>query len=141
MRFADPLDPTADELRCWARDPHAACPDEMPQDWELIVADWKRIDVILELASGSLPQQRWFLAVLYLLAGDCVRNERGSVNIPQLQTLLARLEDTDSEALSEFRERASELLADPSTFDYSLWCDGGYAYADRPAREADDVRL
>ena len=135
MQFADPLDPTADELRRWAGDPEAPYPHVMPQDWDLVVADWKRIDVILELASGILPKRRWFLALLYLMAGDCVRSEGGGVNTPQLRELLARLEDTDSTALARFRERASDLLSDPSTFDYWLWCDGGYAYG--PVRAGD----
>jgi hypothetical protein len=129
MQFADPFDPTADELRRWASDPEAAYPNEMSQDWDLIVADWKRIDLIVELASDVSPQRPWFLAVLYLMAGDCVRNEAGKINIPQLRALLDRLENTPTQSLRLFRKRALALLADPSSFNYSLWCDGGYVYA------------
>jgi hypothetical protein len=127
MKFADIANPTEAELRQWATDPHASYPDEMSRDWDLIVADWSRIALIAELAvDRSSPTQGFFLGVLYLMAGDCVRNAAGSVNIPHLRALLERLERTTSEPLRLFRRRAVELLADPSKFDYYLWCDAGF---------------
>jgi hypothetical protein len=129
MTFADIVNPTPEELRRWAADPDADYPDEMSQDWDLIVADWSRIDVIVELASDPACPMRWFfVAVLYLMAGDCVRNEAGHQNTPHLNALVHRLESATSEPLILFRQRALGLLANPSTFDYKLWCDGGYVY-------------
>jgi hypothetical protein len=136
MKFADAVNPTEAELREWAADPNARYPEEMPQDFDLIVADWSRVDLIAELAGDdSCPKQDFFLAVLYLMAGDCLRYPAGNVNIPNLRSLLARLENTASESLRLFRTRALELLADPSKFDYAMWCDGGYAYSRDPTGE------
>jgi hypothetical protein len=136
MKFADIVNPTEAELREWAADPTASYPDEMSQDWDLIVADRPRVDLIVELAGDeSCPTRRFFLAVLYLMAGDCVRNAAGNVNIPNLRALLARLENVHCGSLRVFRTRALALLADPSKFDYSSWCDGGYAYGRDSADE------
>jgi hypothetical protein len=136
MKFADIVNPTEAELRQWAANPNASYPDEMSQDWDLVVADWARVDLIAELAGDdSCPTSGFFLAVLYLMAGDCVRNVAGNVNVSNLRALLARLENTPSESLRLFRTRALALLADPLKFDYSLWCDGGYAYGRDPAGE------
>ena len=136
MKFADVVNPTEAELREWAADPNAHYPQEMSQDWDLIVADWPRVELIAELAGDdTCPTRGFFLAVLYLMAGDCVRNAAGNVNIPNLRTLLGRLQNTRSESLSLFRTRALALLDDPSKFDYSLWCDGGYAYGRDSAGE------
>jgi hypothetical protein len=136
MKFADIVNPTEAELREWAADPEADYPEEMSQDWDLIVADWSRADLIAELAGdAACPTRGFFLAVLYLMAGDCVRTGAGNVNIPDLRTLLARLETTPSESLRLFRTRALALLTDPSKFNYSLWCGGGYAHGHDPAGE------
>jgi hypothetical protein len=136
MTFADAANPTPEELRHWASDPEASYPDEISQDWDLIVAHWSRIDLIVELASDArCPNRGFFLVVLYLMAGDCVRNESGNQNIPQLRALITRLERPPSESLRLFRQRALELLDDPSKFDYQLCCDGGYAHqSDAPDR-------
>ena len=104
------------------------CPE---QDWDFIVADWANIDIITELASGDSPNQQWFLALLYLLAGECVRTEAGRQGLPHLQALLDRLEDTHVEALARFRRRALRLLAAPSTYEPSLWRDDSYAHVER----------
>jgi hypothetical protein len=126
MKFADAVNPTEAELREWAADPDADYPDEMSQDWDLIVADWSRVGVIVELAGdAACPTRGFFLAVLYLMAGDCVRTPAGGVNLRDLRALLARLENTPSEPLRLFCTRALALMADPSTFDYSLWATAG----------------
>lgn len=129
MKFADFQNPTEAELREWARDSGASYPDEMQQDWDLCVADWSRVDLIAELAADqSCPTRGFFLSVLYLMAGDCVRYPSGNVNIPNLRALLGRLDNSPSEPLRLFRTRALALLADPSTFNYEKWCWGDYAY-------------
>jgi hypothetical protein len=126
MKFANIANPTEAELREWAAIRNVRYPAEMPEDWDLIVGDWSRVDLIVELAADDrCPARTFFLAVLYLMAGDCVRTSGGRRNIPDLEALLARLEGTRSPRLQIFRSRALTLLADPSTFDYSLWCDGG----------------
>jgi hypothetical protein len=92
-----------------------------------MVADWGRIDVIVELASDrSCPSRAFFVGVLYLMAGDCVRTAGGARDIPKLEELLQRLAQSESHELRLFRSRAVELLKDPSTFDYNLWCNAGY---------------
>jgi hypothetical protein len=127
MRFEDVVNPTADELRKWAADPNAMYPDDMSQDFDLMVADWGRINLIVELASdSSCPNRTFFVGVLYLMAGDCVRTSGGTQDIPKLKELLQRLAQSDSPELQLFRSRALELLKDPSTFDYNLWCNAGY---------------
>ena len=111
-------------------------PDDM-QDWDTLVADWSRADVIAELANGSYPNSSFFLGVLYLMAGDCVRTPAGQANIPHLRALLAGLESATWPPLRTFRERAASLLADPSTFDYDMWCNAGYLRARQaPAGDA-----
>ncbi len=43
------------------------------------------MDLIAELAGDQCcPTRGFFLAVLYLMAGDCVRNAAGNVDIPNL---------------------------------------------------------
>jgi hypothetical protein len=128
MKFADIHNPTEAELREWAQT-DGSYPEQVEQDWDLIVADWSRVDLITELAADeSCPTHPFFLAVLYLMAGDCVRTPAGTANIPNLKALLERLENTLSEPLRLFRTRTLTLLADPSTFDYNQWCDGDFAY-------------
>lgn len=127
MRFQDVVSPTADELRKWAADPNADYPDDMSQDFDLMVADWGRIDVIVELASDpACPNRKFFIGVLYLMAGDCVRTSQGAQDIPHLRNLLERLSTSSAPELLLFRTRALALLKDPSTFEYNLWCNAGY---------------
>ena len=128
MRFIDVWNPTEAELREWAADPDPGNSEEMPQDWELAIAEWTHVDLITELAGdSSCPNRGFFLAVLYLMAGVCVRDRSGNSDIPHLRALLGRLEHTSSQPLGLFRARAEALLARPSTFDYSKWCGGEYA--------------
>ena len=46
----NPLDPTPEDLRVWAYTPDAEYPDEMPEDWDLMVAQIKNAPLLLELA-------------------------------------------------------------------------------------------
>jgi hypothetical protein len=60
------------------------------------------------------------------MAGDCVRTAEGTQDIPRLEELLQRLAQSQSRELQLFRSRAMDLLKDPATFDYNLWCNAGY---------------
>jgi len=125
MKFVDAVNPTDDELHLWAADPNAMYPHEMPQDWDLVIADWDREALIVALASDDrCPQQEFFLRLLYMLAGECFRTLGGRANIPRLQMLLERLASSNSPAMRTFRARAMQLLKDPSSFDRDYWCGG-----------------
>ena len=129
MRFNDYLHPTNDELRQWAYLPNPEFPEEISQDWELCFNDFDHAPVLLELASdANCPTRTFFLSSLYLLVGDCVRNEVGRKRIPDAEAFLAGVTGQLPDDVATWLARSRQLLNHPEMFDYKKWCLGGYAY-------------
>lgn len=122
--FEQPAAPTAAELRVWA-DSDAMQP---MQDWDLLI--WDNDDhagTFLELAAaGACRNHQFFLHLLYGRVGDAVRSGRVD---PSVLGLVGAASETGDNGLTTFARRAADLLADPSTFDYAEWCEGGLSRA------------
>jgi len=104
----------------------------MAQDFELLVAGLHRADIILECASDNqCPKQLFFLTCAYLIIGDAIRSQEDcSVFVAREKEVLAfirRAEKTGNVHLLEFSWRARDLIENPSTFEYDLWCGGELA--------------
>ncbi|WCN37018.1 hypothetical protein [Aneurinibacillus uraniidurans] len=126
----DPWNPTHEEIIEWAYDKDSLC----EQDWDLAITDMENADVLLSLASdSSCPSQSFFLNCIYLLVGDAIRSKK-SVN--EIIELLNRAEKINEPHIRKWIERSKVLIEKPETFNYELWCDGGFAYRiDNQARD------
>lgn len=124
VRFADPADPTAAEIRAWA-----ACNDLEPmEDWDLVLADLRHADLLVELvADEDCRSRRYLLTALYALVGTAVRDGFAAVPQPDLEAVLAKGRATGTAWLRTWADRSARLIANPTEFDYALWCAGGLA--------------
>lgn len=118
------------QLRNWAYHPEQFV--GMGQDFDLFVAGLHNADIILECASDNLcPKQLFFLNCACLIIGDSVRlHADGSAFVDQereVLTFVRRAEKTGNAYLLEFVWRARDLIENPSTFEYDLWCGGELA--------------
>ena len=126
ISFVDPWSPSEQELRAWAYDSASMCPD---QDWELAVAASGLWRAVLDFARDDhCPKQAFFLSVLYLIVGDAVRTGYVLFARDDVHRLLESADIASGSLVAKWRSRAIALMADPSHFDYGLWCAGGYAY-------------
>ena len=131
MKFKDAFNPTDEELTEWAFTEGATYPDEISQDWDLVITDFDRADLFIRLANDlDCPKRKFFLACLYLLIGDCERTEAGKRNIPQAKALLANINVTLVDDLALWQQRSLDLLDKRIKFNYQKWCLGGLAYRD-----------
>ena len=118
------------QLRSWAYNPDQFI--SMGQDFELLVAGLHRADIILECASDNqCPRQLFFLNCVCLIVGEAVRSQaKGSVFVAQEKDVLAfvtRAEKTGNVHLLKIGSRARDLIENPSTFEYDMWCGGEFA--------------
>lgn len=118
------------QLLNWAYNPDQFV--GMEQDFELLVANLDRANLVLECASDdNCPKQLFFLSCAFLIVGDAIRsNGDSSVFVAQEEEILAfvrRAEKTGHALLLEFVWRARDLIENPSTFEYDLWCGGELA--------------
>ncbi len=121
--------PTIDEIRVWAYDKN---PNYTEQDFELAVADIKFKDLILELANDdNCPNQKFFLSCAYLLIGDYVRVKYPSTTKGEIEDFLQQIKTyKNNKSFQLLYQRAIKLIKEPSSFNYELWCGGGYTYQD-----------
>jgi hypothetical protein len=121
-----PYDPRAEELFQWAYDATAA---EPVQDWDLVLEHCPYESLYMEFASSSAcPKQGYFLAILYLIVGDAVRTRYQTRSREEVETLLARAEQSFSSGwLQLWVKRSRELMANPESFQYEDWCAGALA--------------
>ena len=128
----DPLSPTADELRAWAYTPDAT---EPMQDWDLIILQHSGYRALMLdfAADRQCPSRTYFLAVLYLAAGDLFRSSAlpPEERRVELEAFARQARATGSFWLVTLAERIDALLAGRLPFSYDLWCAGKYAY-DQP---------
>jgi hypothetical protein len=123
--FADPWNPEPDEIRAWAYDADAMCPE---QDFDLALSWAGHEKAYLELAQHeACPKRRFFLGVLYLMVGDAVRTRFHVAPEPVVRGLIEHGNDYDHPEIRLWQERSRALLANRDLFDYDLWCGGGYA--------------
>jgi hypothetical protein len=120
----DPWNPTPDEIRRWAADPEALC----PEDWDLVIVGIGHDELLLNLAADeSCPKNYFFLRCLCLLVGDFVRTKGNTADPNHIEQLLRRAEEIGEPFVALWVTRSRELLAHPERFEYNQWCRGGLA--------------
>jgi hypothetical protein len=123
--FANPVDPTADELRAWAYHPEAVPLEAMPADWDLLLAGDTLVPTLFNLAMDrACPARRFALHCLYIYAADCVRPNATGQRKRRLKKFIERAEVGD-ESMSIWAHNCRVLTMHPELFDYEDWCEGG----------------
>jgi hypothetical protein len=124
--FANPVDPTAAELRAWAYQPDSIELGTMPPDWDLLVAGDHLIATLHELAMDrACPARRFALHCLYIYAADGIRTKFRSFPRRRLRRLVEQAEQEGDLLMATWAHNARMLLARPELFDYYEWCEGG----------------
>jgi len=70
---------------------------------------------------------RFFLRCLYLVSGDAVRSTFNTTDRRRLEQLVSQALGSSDPWVVTWARRTQTLVADPETFDYTAWCDGGLA--------------
>jgi hypothetical protein len=124
--FANPVDPTAAELRAWAYHPESVTLTTMPPDWDLLVAGDRLISTVFELAlDPKCPARRFALHCLYIYAADAIRTKFRAHPKRRLRRLVEHAETDGDDLLDMWAHNTRMLLALPDLFDYRDWCEGG----------------
>ncbi len=124
--FANPVDPTAAELRAWAYHPDMVKLQAMPPDWDLLVAGDRLVGTLLDIALDvDCPARRFALHCLYIYAADAIRTRFRAHPKRRLRKLVEQAEDEGDELLETWAHNTRVLLAAPELFDYREWCEGG----------------
>ncbi|CAM3282184.1 hypothetical protein [Stackebrandtia soli] len=130
--FANPVEPTVDELTAWAYDPVAG-PPQISRQWDLLLADDRLVPTILGFAADPVcPKRTFALHCLYLYAADAVRTRFRAHPRKLVKRLLDAAWDTGDPWVRLWVSNTKALSADPDLFDYAEWCQGGLAR--RPRR-------
>jgi len=125
MQFVDKYNPTDEEIRQWASIAGELYPCE---DWDLIIATPEREALFLELAATkTCPNRGTFLRVLYLIVGDAVRTSWRTRSVEHVAGMIGAGRGSGAAEVRLWATRSSELVAKPSRFNYTDWCDGGLA--------------
>ena len=121
--MTDPYNPIAEDIRRWAFDAEAK---EPVQDWDLMLSTVAQEDLFLELASNDeCPKADFFLALLYLIAGDAVRTGYRSHPRDAVESLLKKAEARyPKRCIYLWIRRSKHLMAHPEEFQYDDWCAG-----------------
>jgi hypothetical protein len=124
--FHDWANPTEAEVREWAFLLDEYYPSE---DWDIVIALDASLDhVFLELASDpKCPNRQTFLSVLYIVVGDAVRTKWSTRSEPYLRAFINSGLAHPDHQIQSWAARSFDLIANPSSFDYYLWCSGGFA--------------
>ena len=124
--FANPVDPTTAELRAWAYHPDSVKIQNMPPDWDLLVAGDPLIGTLLDLAIDvECPARRFALHCLYIYAADGIRTDFRAHPKRRLRKFVEQAEDSDDDSLATWAHNTRMLLARPELFQYHDWCEGG----------------
>ncbi|HZN71948.1 MAG TPA: hypothetical protein VFC00_09750 [Micromonosporaceae bacterium] len=124
--FANPVDPSAGELRAWAYHPDTVPLQSMPADWDLLVSGDRLVGTLFEVAMDpSCPARRFALHCLYIYAADGIRTGFRAHPKRRLRRLVEQAEQEGDELLSTWAHNTRMLLARPDIFDYHDWCEGG----------------
>lgn len=124
--FANPVDPTPAEMRAWAYRPESVPLQNMPADWDLLVAGDHLIGTLFDVAMDtSCPARRFALHCLYIYAADGIRTGFRAHPKRRLRKMVEQAESSGDEMMSTWAHNARVLLARPELFDYRDWCEGG----------------
>ena len=128
MKFHNAFAPSEEELREWASAPDAEYPEEMSQDWDLILAEISYAPTLIKLACEESPNRKFFLSCLYILSGDCVRAEVNNVVISKVRDSFNLIPDDAPDDIKLWQTRSDCLFNDPSLYNYNDWGWGNLAY-------------
>lgn len=124
--FANPVDPTASELRAWAYNPGSVTLGSMPADWDLLVTGDRLLGTLFVLAMDrACPARRFALHCLYIYAADSIRNRFRSGPKRKLRRLVEQAELHGDELMAAWAHNTRMLIARPALFNYHDWCEGG----------------
>lgn len=125
--FVNPADPTPHEVRQWAYQPDAVPAQDMPQDWDLLVASSEhlRATVVSLAYDPECPARRFALHCLYIYAAYAIRSNFRVTPRRRLRRMVSRAERDGDEAMRRWAHNTRALLAHPELFDYHEWCEGG----------------
>jgi len=123
--FANPVDPTPDELRAWAYNPDSVPLEDMPENWDLLVSGDRLINTLFELAMDrTCPARRFALHCLYIYAADSIRTNFKAHPRRRLRKLVEQAQMGD-EPMATWAHNTLVLMSKPDLFDYHDWCEGG----------------
>lgn len=124
--FANPVDPTPDELRAWAYHPGAVPLEIMPADWDLLLAVDSLAETLFELAMDrSCPARRFALHCLYIYSADSLRASSSGQRKRRLRRFVERADEAGDEPMIIWAHNCRALRTRPELFDYEDWCEGG----------------
>ncbi|HEX5543797.1 MAG TPA: hypothetical protein VFX60_19945 [Micromonospora sp.] len=124
--FANPVDPSAAELRAWAYQPDSVPLQALPKDWDLLVAGDRLIPTLFELAMApSCPARRFALHCLHIYAADAIRTNFRSHRRRRLRKLVKRAAGQGDEPMLTWAHNCQMLLTKPDLFNYPDWFEGG----------------
>jgi hypothetical protein len=124
--FANPVDPTPDELTAWAYHPDAVPLDAMPPDWDLLLAGDVLAPTLFELAMDrACPARRFALHCLYIYAADSVRPNSTAHRRRRMKKFIERAADVGDVSMATWAHNCRILMDRPELFDYGEWCEGG----------------
>ncbi|HZE38723.1 MAG TPA: hypothetical protein VE172_07905 [Stackebrandtia sp.] len=130
--FGNPANPTPEELRAWAADPHAGAPATSGQ-WDLLLADEPLMPTLVDLAADPVcPKRTFALHCLYLYAADAVRTGFRAHPRRRVRRILEQADATADPWVQLWVHNTNALISNPDLFDYREWCQGGLAR--RPRR-------
>ena len=123
--FVDPGNPTHDVIIKWAYDQTVEEP--ISQDWDLIIADIDNGYLFLKLSSdNTCPKKDFFLNCLYLLVGDTVRTNGLAHDKTEVKKIVNVGRFKGDQRIRKWVNESDFLFENPKTFDYEIWCDGGW---------------
>lgn len=130
--FANPVDPSAAELRAWAYRPDAVPLQSMPPDWDLLVSGDHLVTTLFELAMDrSCPARRFALHCLYIYAADAIRTNFKAHPKRRLRRMVETAEADGDDLMVTWAVNARVLILRPESFDYHEWCEGGLVRSGR----------
>ncbi|HEX6500906.1 MAG TPA: hypothetical protein VF054_18030 [Micromonosporaceae bacterium] len=124
--FANPVDPTPDEMRAWAYRPDSVDLGSLPQDWDLLVVTERLIPTLFDLAMDTTcPARRFALHCLYIYAADAIRTNFRAHPKRRLRKMVEQAEEDGDALLAIWAHNVRALSARPELFEYHDWCEGG----------------
>ena len=121
MTMKDPWNPTAEDIRRWAKN------NKFPpvQDWELALCDSPSIRLILELLEQKEVRhdKRTFLVrTLYVYAGDVFRlQKQRPEQLVQLQAIISSFLESEDLDVKAWVTQVQNVLDNSAMYRYETW--------------------